>query len=159
MPRLKGVIFSGGPFSVYEEGAPHVHASVWEFLKRTRVPVLGVCYGLQEMTHALGGTVERAEKREFGHALVARAGAVPAGMADILEGMSSEFKVWMSHGDKLVKLAPGFTIIGSSDNCEGAMVAGIVEGIPMYGVQFHPGEQQKNAGIRQSGLPPPRFVG
>lgn len=139
MPLLKGVIFSGGPFSVYEEGAPHVHASVWAFLKRTRVPVLGVCYGLQEMTHALGGTVERAEKREFGHALVARTGAsLPEGMADILEGMPAEFKVWMSHGDKLVKLAPGFTIIGSSDNCEGAMVAGFVEGIPMYGVQFHP---------------------
>lgn len=141
MPLLKGVIFSGGPFSVYEEGAPHVHASVWAFLKRTRVPVLGVCYGLQEMTHALGGAVERAEKREFGHALVARTGAsLPEGMADILEGMPAEFKVWMSHGDKLVKLAPGFTIIGSSDNCEGAMVAGFVEGIPMYGVQFHPGE-------------------
>ena len=131
MPRLKGVIFSGGPFSVYEEGAPHVQASVWEFLRRAKLPVLGVCYGLQEITHALGGSVERADKREFGHATVSKVAAVAldasaSAAADILEGLPDEFTVWMSHGDKLVSLAPGFKTIATSSNCEHVVVAGRV---------------------------------
>ena len=61
---LIGIILSGGPSSVYEEGAPHVQKAVWELAERKRLPVLGVCYGFQEMAHALGGRVERAPHRE-----------------------------------------------------------------------------------------------
>lgn len=103
---------------------------MWEFLRRTKLPVLGVCYGLQEMTHALGGAVEKAEKREFGHAMVSRVGAVPEGVDDLLAGLGAEFKVWMSHGDKLVRLAPGFQQIATSANCELAAVAGRIGACP-----------------------------
>ena len=101
---------------------------MWEFLRRVRVPVLGVCYGLQELTHGLGGTVERAEKREFGHADVTReaAAALPPSMVDIFADLPAAIKVWMSHGDKLTKLAPGMAVVATSPNCEYAAVAGSV---------------------------------
>lgn len=67
---LKGIILSGGPASVYEDGAPHVSPEVWAFIKANRLPVLGICYGVQEMVYSHGGTVERAAKREFGPAVL-----------------------------------------------------------------------------------------
>ena len=84
------------------------------------------------MTNALGGRVERAEKREFGPATVVRvapvdgSARVPAGMTDIFDGLGENFSVWMSHGDKIVALAPGFAPIATSSNCEFAAVAGHV---------------------------------
>lgn len=67
---LRGIVMSGGPASVYEEGAPHVLPEVWAFIRERRLPVLGICYGAQELVHAHGGVVERAVKREFGPAFL-----------------------------------------------------------------------------------------
>lgn len=135
--RLKGVIFSGGPFSVYDEGSPHVDASVWSFLEARNIPVMGVCYGLQELCNANEGRVEKGEKREFGHAEV-RINAAGA-KSPLLAGIPESFVAWMSHGDKVTKLAPGLDIIASSDNCEAAIVEGTVRGcIRTFGVQYHP---------------------
>ena len=137
-PRLRGVILSGGPASVYEADAPHLSPCVWAFLRAARVPVLGVCYGLQELTAALGGAVQRADKREFGHAQVtvlpaaagggqaAAAAASAAALPNIFAGLPAELKVWMSHGDKITTLAPGLGVVGTSPNCEFAAVAGHV---------------------------------
>lgn len=121
------MILSGGPASVYEADAPHLSPCVWAFLRTAKVPVLGICYGLQELTAALGGAVERADKREFGHAQVTvlpRAGATAA-LPDIFAGLPTELKVWMSHGDKITALAPGLAAVGNSPNCEFAAVAGM----------------------------------
>ena len=133
-PRLRGVILSGGPASVYEADAPHVHPDIWAYVKETGLPVLGICYGFQEMSHALGGAVERAPEREFGHAEVT---AVGAG-SPLLAGLPPAFKVWMSHGDKITALPPGFAPVGSTPNCEFAACAGTLGAAPMFGVQFHP---------------------
>jgi len=133
--RIKGLILSGGPASVYEADAPHVHPDVWAYVKETGLPVLGICYGFQEMSHALGGSVERAPEREFGHAEVTAVGAAPS---PLLAGLPASFKVWMSHGDKITALPPGFAPVGSTPNCEFAACAGALGAAPMFGVQFHP---------------------
>jgi len=114
-----------------------VQAEVWDFIKRTKTPVLGICYGLQEISHALGGRVEKAAKREFGHANVRKEAPV-AGLPDIMAGLPESFSVWMSHGDKITVLPAGFRTVAVSDNSEFAAVAGLVEGVQMYGLQFHP---------------------
>lgn len=74
--ELKGIILSGGPASVYEEGAPHVSPEVWTLIAERRLPVLGLCYGAQEIAQTFGGTVERAGKREFGPATLSVPSAV-----------------------------------------------------------------------------------
>lgn len=81
---IKGIILSGGPASVYEDGAPHVSPAVWDLIRECGLPVLGICYGAQEMVHSHGGTVERAEKREFGPAslIVTAPGELFRGMSD-----------------------------------------------------------------------------
>jgi GMP synthase (glutamine-hydrolysing) len=142
---LIGIILSGGPFSVYEEGAPHMQRAIWDLAERKRLPVLGVCYGFQEMVHVLGGRVDRAPHREFGSASVRRArpaDAAPAGAAspafDLFAGLGDEFSVWMSHGDKIHALPPGFATIGVSDNSEFAAVVSTDRPNVLYGVQFHP---------------------
>jgi GMP synthase (glutamine-hydrolysing) len=123
------VILSGGPASVFEEGAPTVDSSVFEF----DVPVLGICYGMQLTSHLLGGKVEPAGEREYGPAKIevhdARgilAGFAPGELVD----------VWMSHGDRVAMLPPGFLSIASSPNAPFAACANHTRRV--YGVQFHP---------------------
>lgn len=128
--KPKGIILSGGPSSVYEEDAPHVVDGLFEL----GIPILGICYGLQEMAHALGGRVVPGEKKEYGHASI----TVSPGKVGtaLFEGIPVEFSVWMSHGDKLDKLPDGLVDVAKTDNTEHAAVA---DGFrKLYGLQFHP---------------------
>jgi len=129
--RPKAVIFSGGPASVFADGAPMPPASVFSL----GVPILGICYGQQVMMHLLGGKVERGHgTAEFGRAFVTPEGA-PLGL---LNGWFAEGReqVWMSHGDHVSRLAPGFAVYGTSPNAPFAITAD--ESRRFYAVQFHP---------------------
>ncbi len=124
---LAGIILSGGPASVYSGEAPEVPSALLEL----GVPVLGICYGLQWMVQVLGGEVERAEKREFGRTSIEV--LVPEGL---FAGLAGRSVVWMSHGDKVVRLPRGFRVLACSSECEFAGVEAKERGF--YGVQFHP---------------------
>ncbi|KAI9851323.1 MAG: GMP synthase (glutamine-hydrolyzing) [Thelocarpon superellum] len=129
----KGVILSGGPYSVYEEGAPHVDPAFFEM----DVPVLGICYGLQEIAWHHGRNVLAGEKREYGQATikVERHGA-DSHVDRLFHGLESDIQVWMSHGDKLAQLPPSFHTIATTAN---APFAGIAHDTrSLYGIQFHP---------------------
>ena len=130
-----GIILSGGPASVYEGGTPKAPQSVFEL----GVPVLGICYGMQTMAAQLGGQVEGGQVREFGYAEV-RARGHSALFKDIQDRVNSEghglLDVWMSHGDKVTQIPPGFKVIASNASTP---IAGMAdEARKMYGVQFHP---------------------
>jgi GMP synthase (glutamine-hydrolysing) len=130
-----GVILSGGPSSVTEGDTPRVPQAVFEL----GVPVLGICYGMQAMAEQLGGKVENGKLREFGYAEV-RARGHTALLKDINDFVTDEghgmLKVWMSHGDKVIDLPPGFRLMASTPSCP---IAGMAdEQRRMYAVQFHP---------------------
>jgi len=125
-----GVILSGGPHSVYDKEGPHLKSEVWNLLETRKVPVLGICYGLQEMCHTLGGKVEPGVKREFGHAELSVKDSA------LFKEIAKDVAVWMSHGDKVTQLPPGFTAIASTSNCPYAAVENSQR--LMWGVQFHP---------------------
>ncbi len=125
----KGVILSGGPAAVYEEGSPTVDPGVFEL----EVPVLGICYGMQVITHLLGGTVARGVKREYGPAWL-NIKDLAGPFRDLSQEESQ--KVWMSHGDRIEALPPGFAVMGVTDNSPVAAMGDRGRGI--YGVQFHP---------------------
>jgi len=127
----KAVIFSGGPSSVFAEGAPMPPESVFDL----GVPILGICYGQQVMMHCLGGKVERGQgTAEFGRAYVT---PEPASI-DFLDGWfdAAREQVWMSHGDHVSEIAPGFAVYGTSPNAPFAITAD--PGRRFYAVQFHP---------------------
>ncbi len=128
---FKGLILSGSPSSVYEEGAPLPPKAVFE----AGVPVLGICYGMQAMAFLLGGHVIPAERREYGKAEVELTGTSP-----LLRGLEPDAKgcltVWMSHGDTVLKPPRGFTALGATANCPVAAMAD--ETRKFYAVQFHP---------------------
>jgi GMP synthase (glutamine-hydrolysing) len=131
----KAIVLSGGPESVYDakglEAAPEVYSM--------GVPVLGICYGMQTMAHQLGGEVQGSTHREFGAAQVR-----PTNDSPLLDGLEDNrdaqgrrlLDVWMSHGDKVTALPPGFKAIASTDNAPLAAMAD--EGRRLYGLQFHP---------------------
>ncbi|GAC1412100.1 MAG: glutamine-hydrolyzing GMP synthase [Burkholderiaceae bacterium] len=130
-----GVILSGGPSSVVDGDTPRAPQAVFEL----GVPVLGICYGMQTMAAQLGGEVENGAVREFGFAQV-RARGHTALLADIADYVTEDghgmLKVWMSHGDKVVALPPGFSLMASTPNCP---IAGMAdEARRMYALQFHP---------------------
>jgi GMP synthase (glutamine-hydrolysing) len=132
---LKGIILSGSHASVYEELTDKAPDLVFEL----GVPVLGICYGMQAMAHQLGGKVEGGHKREFGFAAV-RARGHTALLSDIADFTTPEgegmLNVWMSHGDKVTQLPPGFKLMASTDSCP---IAGMAdEARKFYAVQFHP---------------------
>ena len=122
-----GIILSGGPETVTEGWTPRIPDAVFDLA----VPVLGICYGMQALATQLGGAVSASDRREFGHATV----AVVRG-ADLLQGLGDTLDVWMSHGDQVTGLPPGFACIASSDNAPIAAMADPDRGL--YGVQFHP---------------------
>jgi GMP synthase (glutamine-hydrolysing) len=126
----KAIILSGGPASVLENGSPRATPEVFA----AGVPVLGICYGQQTMVQQLGGVVESGHDREFGRAEVTATAASPllAGWAD--PGASEQ--VWMSHGDRVTHLPPGFSAIAASPGAPFAIIAD--EARRFYGVQFHP---------------------
>ncbi|UCH78851.1 MAG: glutamine-hydrolyzing GMP synthase [Candidatus Coatesbacteria bacterium] len=121
------LVLSGGPASVYAEGAPRADAAIFEL----GVPVLGICYGLQDLAATLGGEVARAAAREYGPATLRVASAHP-----LFDGVPESFRVWMSHGDRLEKLPPGFEALATSDNSPYAAVGD--DARRLYGLQFHP---------------------
>ncbi len=125
-----GMILSGGPASVAEEGSPQVPDGLFGL----GLPVLGICYGQQAMTQALGGTVESSKEQEFGRAEVSVQASSP--LFDGVWQAGEQHLVWMSHGDRVTKLAPGFAVIGISGNAPFAAVSD--EERKLYGVQFHP---------------------
>ncbi|MBI3056754.1 MAG: glutamine-hydrolyzing GMP synthase, partial [Betaproteobacteria bacterium] len=131
----QGVILSGGPASVWEGGTPRAPGAVFEL----GVPVLGICYGMQTMAEQLGGKVESGKVREFGYAEV-RARGHSALLRDIQDRVNAEghglLDVWMSHGDKVTGLPPGFKVIASNATTPIAAMAD--EARRFYGVQFHP---------------------
>ena len=131
-----GVILSGGPESATGRGAPRVPAALFEM----GVPVLGICYGMQTMAEQLGGKVESTPRREFGYAQVrvATPGRLLEGLSDDDAGDdgSAQLDVWMSHGDKVIALPPGFQCLASTDSAPIAAMAD--EQRSFYGVQFHP---------------------
>jgi len=133
--QLKGIVLSGSHASVYEESTDSAPAAVFEL----GVPVLGICYGMQTMAQQLGGKVESGHQREFGYAEV-RARGHTALLKDIADFHTPEghgmLKVWMSHGDKVTELPPGFKLMASTPSCP---IAGMAdEERRFYAVQFHP---------------------
>src|SRR5688500_15822215 len=130
----KGIILSGGPSSVYEDGAPHLQDVVVE-LAEQGVPVLGICYGMQLLAHRLGGAVVPEQRREFGHAVLDLADSDHP----FLRGMPGAPSAWMSHGDQVRELPPGFSGLASTSTCEfAAMASDPTTGRQIVGVQFHP---------------------
>ncbi|GBD23103.1 GMP synthase [glutamine-hydrolyzing] [bacterium HR29] len=124
---LKGIILSGGPNSVYDEGAPR--APEWVF--EAGVPVLGICYGMQLLAHQLGGRVGPSLEREYGPARIELLAEIP-----LFAGLPRELDVWMSHGDRIEEVPPGFQVAARSANSPIAVMADPARGY--YGLQFHP---------------------
>jgi len=123
-----GVILSGGPSSVYDDGAPKCDAGVFDL----KIPVLGICYGMQLMTLSLGGQVRRSGHREFGHAMVTVAEQEPALFANV----PAQLRVWASHGDDVAGVPPGFEIAATSATAP--IVAMESRERSLYALLFHP---------------------
>jgi GMP synthase (glutamine-hydrolysing) len=123
----KGLIISGGPASVYEEGSPTADPEIY----RTGAAVLGICYGQQLMAHALGGIVAKGEKGEYGLALLELSSP-----GQLLAGTASGQQIWMSHRDLVQQVPPGFSVLGSTATCAVAAMSDPQR--HLYGVQFHP---------------------
>lgn len=126
----KGIILSGGPNSVYEEGSPRAPQIVFEL----GVPVLGICYGFQTMAAQLGGSVMAGTVKEFGHAQIDV--TVDDKLLNGLKDNNAKIQVWMSHGDKVASLPDGFITTSSTPSC--AFASASDESRQLYGVQFHP---------------------
>ncbi len=123
----KGIVLSGGPSSVFEAGAPTCDPAILGL----GIPVLGICYGMQLMSHLLGGAVQAADHREYGRARIdVRDGR------DLLAGVDEHATVWMSHGDQVVRVPEGFEVLASTPTCPFAAVRDASR--RFYGVQFHP---------------------
>jgi GMP synthase (glutamine-hydrolysing) len=129
-PGLKGIILSGSPFSVNEEGAPDV--DVQSFINK--VPVLGVCYGAQLTAKRFGGVVAKSNKREYGRAILRRT------KEDVLlKEVMEESQVWMSHADTILEMPGGFELLATTESIPvAAFKKNGTEAKPLYGVQFHP---------------------
>ena len=131
----RGIVLSGGPESVHAEDGPQAPPVVFEL----NVPVLGICYGLHTMAQQLGGKVEPSSFKEFGYARVtiSQPSRLLQNIEDhIDEEGSPQLDVWMSHGDKVVELPPGFELVGGTDSAPVCVIAD--DGRGFYGVQFHP---------------------
>ncbi|HMN16619.1 MAG TPA: glutamine-hydrolyzing GMP synthase [Ignavibacteriaceae bacterium] len=122
-----GIILSGGPMSVYDQDAPDFDAGILKI----KIPILGICYGLQILTEKFGGKVEPAKDREYGRALLNVIKSSP-----LFNGISQTSQVWMSHGDYITKLPDGFDTVAKSDHTPIAAISN--EDNRIYGVQFHP---------------------
>jgi len=127
--KPKGVILSGGPASVLDDGAPLAPQAIYD----AGVPVLGICYGEQAMAHQLGGKVEAGHHREFGRAEVEVTDMTP--LFDGVWEVGQKYPVWMSHGDRVTVPPKGFKVVGTSSNAPIAMIAD--EARQFYATQFH----------------------
>ena len=134
----KGIIFTGGPSSVYADGAPKVDPELFEL----GIPVLGICYGCQLIAHTLGGRVEHAETREYG-----RQEATYDTSSPLYKGLAEKSVCWMSHTDRVEALPEGFKVIAHTDTCRIAAFAN--DSRKIYGVQYHPEVMHTQRGIDQ----------
>ncbi len=131
----EGIILSGGPSSIYDQDSPGIDNRVFEM----NIPVLGICYGMQYMVDALGGSVRQAEKREYGFAEL----DINKG-GGIFKGIDQKADCWMSHGDSIEKNPPDFTIAASTKNTKAAAIVNSRK--KFYGLQFHPEVQHTPKG-------------
>ncbi len=122
-----GIILSGGPMSVYDDGAPEINEEIFDL----GIPILGICYGLQLIANNFGGKIEPAEDREYG-----KANIIIQNETKILDGVKDNSVVWMSHGDLITKMPDGFAINATTDNTPICVVSN--EDKKIYGLQFHP---------------------
>jgi len=125
MPR--GIILSGGPASVYAPGAPLAPAHIYE----SKLPILGICYGMQLLAHQLGGQVAPADHHEYGHSVL----NVSTIGSPLFANLPASLPVWMSHGDHILSMPPGFSALAYTEN---SPVAAMGNGTGIYGLQFHP---------------------
>jgi GMP synthase (glutamine-hydrolysing) len=125
--NVAGYILSGGPSSLKDNDAPRLDRAFFD----RKVPVLGVCYGMQLIADLFGGRLVRSEHREYG-----RSKFQPTGDGSLLRGVTSGSQVWMSHGDSIVELPKGFEVIGKTESLATAAIANVDAGL--YGLQFHP---------------------
>ncbi|MDR2295841.1 MAG: glutamine-hydrolyzing GMP synthase, partial [Clostridiales Family XIII bacterium] len=137
--RPAGMIFTGGPASVYAEGAPKLPRAFFE----SDVPILGICYGMQMMAHVLGGSVHSPDYKEYGRVALRRLRADDAsdmdgaGLGDpLLADLPMETVCWMSHTDYVARVPEGFRVCAQTDNCPAAVMENAAR--RLYGVQFHP---------------------
>ena len=130
-----GLILSGGPASVYDRGAPGLPAGLME----SGLPLLGICYGMQLLTEAAGGGVAPSESREYGPASISQTMRSP-----LLAGLDGQLEVWMSHGDRIERLPPGYEALAHSDNSPYAAIGDLQR--RHYGLQFHPEVQHSPQG-------------
>ena len=133
---LRGIILTGGPNSVYDEGAPRLGREVFEL----GVPVLGICYGMQLINYALGGTVEHAQVSEYGHAMLHTEDC------PMFDGVSRETAVFMNHTDRVDRIPEGFRIDAHTANCPVAAFSCPEKGL--YGMQFHPEVRHTAEGVK-----------
>ncbi len=135
----KGIILSGSPYSVYQKGAPKPDEHVFSL----GVPVLGICYGMQYITHSMGGVVQRSKQREYGRAEIELSCESP-----LFRNMCTDARhtVWMSHSDRIEKIPSGFSIIAASANSPVAAVQHMTK--PIFGLQFHPEVSHTVEGMR-----------
>ena len=133
----KGIIFTGGPASVYAEGAPSCDKELFEL----GIPILGICYGMQLMAHLLGGSVFSPNNREYGSTLVHLDNS-----SKLFEGVDSENTCLMSHTDFVSQVPEGFKIIGHTDSCPNAAMENVEKNL--YGFQFHPEVNHTNNGTK-----------
>jgi len=122
-----GIILSGGPASVFEEGAPQCDPALFDL----GIPVLGICYGMQITARTLGGAVKPGHAREYGSARISVVADKP-----LFGGLPSEIEVWMSHGDQVEKMPQGFHVLAATDTCPVAATGN--DDRKIYGLQFHP---------------------
>ncbi len=123
----KGIILSGGPFSVYDKNAPLPNAEIFKL----GLPILGICYGMQAITHMLGGKVGKAKDREYG-----KAELFIDSNKDLFSNLSTNLTCWMSHGDEIISPPPGFVKMAHTLNAGNAAIGNRAKKI--FGVQFHP---------------------
>ena len=135
--NLKGIIFTGGPASVYLENAAVIDKSIYE----RGIPILGICYGAQLMSHQLGGRVEKAPEREYGKTLVNLDTTSP-----LFSGLPEKNICWMSHNDTIFEAAPGFRITASTPDCPVAASEDATR--KLYNVQFHPEVLHTDNGVK-----------
>lgn len=136
MPDVEGIVFSGGPKSIYADDAYHVDPAIFSL----GIPILGICYGMQLTTQQFGGRIERGTTKEYGRMPINIDGDCP-----LFEGLPRRQNVWMSHGDYVAAVAPGFTVAARSDNdiCAAAYDAAR----KLYLVQFHPEVRGSDYGL------------
>ncbi len=139
----KGIILSGGPNSVYETDTPSAPSVIFEL----GVPIFGICYGMQTIAKQLGGEVASSGKREFGYAEIHDLGSqLFAGLSDGVGASGNFLQVWMSHGDKVVRIPDGFEVIAKTESCPIAAMYNPERNI--YAVQFHPEVTHTKQGTR-----------